>query len=86
MMRFADCVPILLFDPEKRIIGIAHAGWKGTVNKIAAKTVTKMVQNFGTNPTDVLAAIGPSIGPDHYQVGEDVINKVQSVLEILLRN
>jgi len=76
IMRFADCVPILLFDPQNRIIGIAHAGWKGTVNKIAAKTVTKMVQNFGTNPSDVLAAIGPSIGPDHYQVGEDVINKV----------
>ncbi len=78
MMRFADCVPILLFDPEKRVVGIAHAGWIGTVNKIAGKTVTKMVQNFGTNPTDVLAAIGPSIGPDHYQVGEDVINKVDN--------
>ena len=76
LMRFADCVPILLIDPKKRIIGIAHAGWKGTVNKIAAKTVTKMVQDFRTNPTDVLAAIGPSIGPDHYLVGEDVINKV----------
>ncbi len=76
LMRFADCVPILLFDPIKRVIGLAHAGWIGTVNKIAGKTVLKMVQRFGTNPADVLAAIGPSIGPDHYAVGKEVADKV----------
>jgi YfiH family protein len=76
MMRFADCVPILLFDPVKRAVGIAHAGWIGTINKIAAKTVTQMQQNFGSQPEDMLAAIGPSIGPDHYPVGDDVIAQV----------
>jgi YfiH family protein len=78
MMRFADCVPILLFDPVNRVIGISHAGWKGTVNKIAGKTVLHMNQNYGTNPKCVLAAIGPSIGPDHYSVGNDVLEKVYS--------
>jgi polyphenol oxidase len=78
MMRFADCVPVFLFDPVHRVIGITHAGWVGTVNQIAGSTVLKMKQNFGTNPHDILAAIGPSIGPDHYSVGKDVIEKVQS--------
>jgi YfiH family protein len=76
MMRFADCVPILLFDPVKHVIGLTHSGWVGTVNKIAGKTVMKMVQYYGTNPADVLAAIGPSIGPDHYAVGGEVIDQV----------
>lgn len=76
LMRFADCVPILLFDPVNRVIGISHAGWMGTVNKIAGKTVLQMNQNYGTNPNDILAAIGPSIGPDHYSVGDDVLEKV----------
>ncbi len=77
MMRFADCVPILLFDPVRHAIGIAHAGWLGTVNKIAAKAVNKMTESYGTFPGDILAAIGPAIGPDHYQVGHDVIEKIQ---------
>lgn len=77
MMRFADCVPILLFDPIHRAIGIAHAGWIGTVDKIAGKTVMRMVEEYGTNPVDVRAAIGPSIGPDHYSVGKDVVDRVR---------
>lgn len=78
MMRFADCVPILLYDPSCHVIGIAHAGWIGTVNKIAMKAVITMKQNFGTHPKDIIAAIGPSIGPDHYVVGDAVIEKVQN--------
>lgn len=77
MMRFADCVPILLFDPINRAIGIAHAGWIGTVDKIAAKTVKEMAVRFGSNPRDIIAALGPSIGPDHYSVGNDVIDRVR---------
>ena len=77
MMRFADCVPILLFDPVKHIIGITHAGWAGTVQKIAAQVVKKMVQNYGTLPDDIIAAIGPSIGPDHYAVRNDVVEQVK---------
>ncbi len=76
MMRFADCVPILLYDPLNHAIGIAHAGWMGTVDKIAAKTVAQMKRYFGSQHEHMLAAIGPSIGPDHYQVGSDVLDKV----------
>jgi YfiH family protein len=76
MMRFADCVPIFLFDPVIRAIGITHAGWIGTINKIAGKTVMKMKEIFGTDPNSLKAAIGPSIGPDHYSVGADVVEKV----------
>ncbi len=78
LMRFADCVPVFLFDPVKRVIGLAHAGWIGTINKIARKVVLKMEQEFGTKPGDILAAIGPSIGPDHYVVGKEVIDGVIS--------
>jgi YfiH family protein len=82
MMRFADCVPILIFDPINRAIGIVHAGWVGTVDKIAGKTVLAMTKNYGTNPNDVIAAIGPSIGPDHYSVGKDVVDRVRSCFGI----
>jgi hypothetical protein len=78
LMRFADCVPILLFDPVKRAIGIVHAGWVGTVDKIVEKAIQDMNRNYGTNPNDLIAAIGPSIGPDHYSIGEDVQNRIQS--------
>jgi YfiH family protein len=75
-MRFADCVPILLFDPITKVIGIIHAGWKGTVSGIAGKTVKKMSEYYGSNPADIIAGIGPSIGPDHYHVRNDVIHEV----------
>ncbi|HEX8992605.1 MAG TPA: polyphenol oxidase family protein, partial [Anaerolineales bacterium] len=72
-MRFADCVPILLHDPKKHLAGIAHAGWLGTVRGTAAAAVSAMRQRYGSKPEDILAAIGPSIGVDHYEVGPDVI-------------
>jgi YfiH family protein len=78
MMRFADCVPIFLFDPINRVIGLCQGGWIGTINRIAKETVLKMKLVYGTNPDDVLAAIGPSIGPDHYVVGKEVTDKVVS--------
>lgn len=77
MMRFADCVPILLFDPIKRVIGIVHAGWIGTVGQIAKNAVIDMCNQYASNPADIIAAIGPSIGPDHYKIGEDVIEKIR---------
>lgn len=72
MLCFADCAPILFFDAENMAIGIAHGGWKGTAKKIAAKTLAKMSETFGTDPAECLAAIGPSIGPESCEVGEDV--------------
>lgn len=71
-MRFADCVPILLYDKVKGVVGIAHAGWQGTILGIASKVVEVMKSNYGTNPKDIWAGIGPSIGVHHYPVGEEV--------------
>jgi polyphenol oxidase len=71
----ADCVPILLVDPKKRVVAAVHAGWKGTLARIAQKTVGRMQFEFGCRPADVLAAIGPSIGPCCYEVGVDFVSK-----------
>ena len=76
LMLFADCVPIMLYDPIRHVVGIVHAGWKGTVSGIAGKAIHIMHECYGTNPRDILAGIGPSIGPDHYQVRGDVVNQV----------
>ena len=77
-MRFADCVPIFLYDPVRRVVGLAHAGWQGTVNKIAQKTIERMAVEYGSHPGDILAAIGPSIGADHYEIGADVADQVKA--------
>jgi len=76
-MRFADCTPILLYDPVKQVVGAVHSGWLGTVRGATRVAVEAMQDRYGTNPADVLAAIGPAIGPDHYEVGEDVITQVR---------
>ncbi len=68
----ADCVPILLFDKEKKVVAAVHAGWKGTKSEIAAKTVCKMQEEFGSDPEDIVAGIAPSIGRCCYEVGEEV--------------
>ncbi|MEJ2447000.1 MAG: peptidoglycan editing factor PgeF [Anaerolineales bacterium] len=77
LMRFADCVPILLFDPKTRSAGIAHAGWQGTIKGVASQVVLEMRREYGTDPEDLVVGIGPSIGPDHYQIGSDVIELVE---------
>jgi YfiH family protein len=71
-MRFADCVPIMVHDPRKGVIGIAHAGWMGTLRDVATFTIEAMKKNYGSNPADVIACIGP----DHYEIGADVILQV----------
>ncbi len=76
-MRFADCTPILLYDPVKEVVGMVHSGWLGTVRGAAGAAVQAMQQRYASKPADILAAIGPSIGPDHYEVGEDVISQVK---------
>lgn len=77
LMRFADCVPIFLFDRRQGAIALVHAGWKGTVEGAARVAVQAMQAHYGTRAQDVLAGIGPSIGPDHYEVGDDVIEQVR---------
>lgn len=69
----ADCVPILLFDPKQQVIAVAHAGWRGTVARIAAKTAQQLIQQFQCAPETLLVAIGPSISAANYEVGNDVL-------------
>ncbi|HEX9020003.1 MAG TPA: peptidoglycan editing factor PgeF [Nitrospirota bacterium] len=73
----ADCVPILLLDPAKPAIGAVHAGWKSTVKKIVQKTVNRMSEEFGAEPSRMVAAIGPAIGPECYEVDEPVMGRVR---------
>lgn len=80
-MRFADCVPIMVHDPRNGVIGVAHAGWMGTLRDVAASTVNAMKKNYGSDPADIVACIGPSIGPDHYEIGADVILQVMQKFE-----
>jgi YfiH family protein len=78
-MRFADCAPILLHDPVRRAVGLAHAGWRGTVKNVAESVVQAMVDSLGCSPQNITAVIGPAIGPCCYQVGRDVIQAVEAI-------
>lgn len=74
-VRTADCVPILLYDPITRIIAAVHAGWRGTVLNIVGKTIAEMSARFGCKADNLRALIGPAIGPNSFQVGEEVIER-----------
>ena len=80
LLLVADCVPVLLFDPVHRVLALAHAGWKGTVAGIAAASLQVMKERFGTKGEECLAALGPSIGPCCYPVGENVLQKLPANL------
>jgi YfiH family protein len=82
-MRFADCTPIVLYDPVRHIAGLAHAGWRGTVRGAAVSALKTMQAAFGSRPQDVQAGIGPSIGPERYQVGEEVVEQVRQAFGTL---
>ena len=69
---YADCVPLYFVDPVKRVIGLSHSGWRGTVRRMGKVTVEKMQETYGSNPEDIIAAIGPSICQECYEVSEDV--------------
>ena len=73
MLRFADCTPVLLVDPERRVIAAVHAGWRGSAVRAAAAAVEALRDGFGSTPGDILAGIGPAIGPCCYEVGQDVV-------------
>lgn len=80
-MRFADCVPILLYDPGQKVVGLVHAGWKGTVQKTCQAAVQKMQKCYRSKPQDILAAIGPSIGAHHYEIGPEVESQVRATFD-----
>ncbi len=77
-VQTADCVPVLLFDPRHRVLAAFHAGWRGTLARIVERGVGTMRRQYGTDPDDILAAIGPSIGPESYSVGEEVQHEFTS--------
>jgi YfiH family protein len=68
----ADCVPVLMYDPVRGVVAAVHAGWKGTKAQITVKTVRKMQEVYGCDPSDIIAGIAPAIGPCCYEVGEEV--------------
>lgn len=78
---YADCVPLFLVDPIRRAIGLSHSGWRGTVGKIGKRTVEVMKEQYGTKQEDLIAAIGPSICQDCYEVSEDVIDAFRGAFE-----
>lgn len=91
MTFFADCVPLFFYDPVEQAIGASHSGWRGTVNRMGARTVRAMEQEFGTDPKNLLAVIGPSICASCYEVSSDVAEKFREAFreeqweEILVR-
>ena len=77
-VQTADCVPVLLFDPKQKVVAAIHAGWRGTVSKIAQKAVQQMSETFGCDPANIIAGIGPSIHMHAYEVGREVVEAVQA--------
>jgi YfiH family protein len=74
MLRYADCTPVLLADPKQGAVGVVHAGWRGSAVRASAAAVEALRDAFGSRPSDLMAGIGPAIGPCCYEVGEDVVN------------
>jgi len=86
----ADCVPILLYAADRKVIGAVHAGWRGTRSLILQKTVEKMIEYYHCSPMEIYAVIGPSIGPDRFEVGDEVYEAFREggfeMSEIAFRN
>lgn len=78
---YADCVPLYFVDPVKKAIGLSHSGWRGTVGKIGKETVRIMCDRFGSDPSDILAAVGPSICQQCYEVSGDVIDQFKNAFD-----
>jgi len=73
LMTFhADCTPVFFYDPAKEVIGLAHAGWRGTLQNIAGKMVKEFINDFNSDPKDIITAIGPSLGSCCFEVDKDV--------------
>ena len=73
-VRTADCIPVLLYDPVNRAVAAVHDGWRGTVQRLSQKVVAEMQRRYGTRPGDLKAVIGPGIGPESFQVGQEVVD------------
>ncbi len=80
--HYADCTPLLFADPEKKVIALAHAGWRGTVGKIGQETVEVMTEQYGCDPTDIIAVVGPAIGFCCYEVDTPVYEEFACLTEL----
>lgn len=78
VVTYADCVPVLFYDPVHHAIGACHAGWRGTVDGIVMETIKAMQQTYGSNQEDLLVAVGPAIDPHNFEVGQDVYDAVSA--------
>jgi len=78
VMRYADCVPLLLYDRSKRAIGLGHAGWRGTVQGMAANMVRMLRATYACRPEDIAALLGPAISARNYEVGEEVVTQAEA--------
>lgn len=76
----ADCVPVVIIDPKNKAVGVAHAGWRGTYDKICKNTIDEMIKSYSSNPEDLICVIGPSIGPCCYEVSKDLVEKFNTNL------
>lgn len=83
---YADCVPIFFLDKEKQVVGLVHAGWRGTVKGIACKMVDILVEKFNSQPKDILVGIGPSIGQCCFEVGEEVFKEFKKAYTDIIDN
>ena len=81
VMRFADCVPLIAYDPVKRAIGLAHAGWRGTVRGMASSLIMALQKNYGCRPADIEVLVGPAISRRNYPVGEEVAEQAQAAFD-----
>lgn len=81
LLRYADCAPVLIYDPVHRALALVHSGWRGTVQGVVRAALAAMAREFASRPVDLVAAIGPSIGPCCYEVGDDVVDAVRAVFD-----
>jgi len=81
LLRFADCLPVFIYDPCQHAVGMAHAGWRGSLKKVAKATVEAMRDRYGSQPGDLVAGVGPGIGPCHYAVGAEVVEQTRQAFD-----
>lgn len=81
VLRYADCTPIIIYDPVRYAAAVVHSGWRGTVQGATRAAVDALAKEYGSRPADLVAGIGPSIGPCCYEVGDDVVSAVRSTFD-----
>lgn len=81
LLRYADCTPVLIYDPVRHAAAVVHSGWRGTVQAATRAAVVALCREYGSRPADLVAGIGPSIGPCCYEVGDEVVDAVRATFD-----